>query len=220
MPILQKRVHFWAAGLLGSSLLRLHSLTWRLSKLEPDSLSDQLRKRTRQIFIAFWHRHLMVVLCAYRGLHFCAPVSTHKDGEYVAHVMERLGSLAVRGSTTRGSVNLLRGMLRAVKEGWNCGVTPDGPRGPRFTVQPGVIMLARRSGLPLYPVGVAAKGAWVLNSWDAFVIPKPGAKVCIFFGQPLLPETLSSLPIGTLCAMLKESLEDANRQAELSCQEA
>ena len=75
-------------------------------------------------------------------------------------------------------------------------------------------MLARRTGLPVYPIGVAAEKAWVLKSWDAFVIPKPGTKIVVVVAPPLRPETLSDTPVEMLCARLKEALQEANRQAE------
>ena len=216
MPLLQRRIHFWAAGLVGSGLLRLYRRTWRIRIIDPRGVGELVRKGQQRVIAAFWHRALLALMCACRGMPFCVPVSEHRDGEYLSHVMERWGFLAVRGSTTRGSVRLLRDLLGAIAQGWCCAVTPDGPRGPRFSVQPGFAMLARRSGLPVHPLGVAVENAWVLNSWDAFLLPKPGTRIAIVVGDPMPAEVLASGSTGGVCAALKEAIDQATDQAEQS----
>ena len=216
MPLLRRRIHFWLAGALGALVVRLLSATWRVQRIDPDSVGDRVVKRQHRLFVAFWHRHLLSLLCIYRGYPLCVPVSEHRDGEYVAQVMERYGYLAVRGSTTRGSRRMLRDLLAAVRAGWNCAITPDGPRGPKFSVQPGIIMLARRTGMPVYPVGVAAEKAWVMNSWDEFVIPKPRTKVAVVVGEPLSVDELRAGETKALCKALGERIHRATDRARRS----
>ena len=162
---------------------------------------------------AFWHRQMLTLLCHFRGYPYCVAVSEHRDGEYVAQVLKRHGFLPVRGSTTRGSRRLLRGLWTAMNEGWSCAITPEGPRGPKFSVQPGFIMLARRSGVPVYPVGLAVESAWVLKSWDAFVVPKPFSRIAVVLGDPIPADLLAEGSTEQLCAALKEAIERATEKA-------
>jgi lysophospholipid acyltransferase (LPLAT)-like uncharacterized protein len=213
MALLYNRIQFWAAGAAGSAVARLLGRTWRVRIVQPDALARRVWSGRRHAIVAFWHGHLLTLMCTYRGWPFCVPVSEHRDGEYVAQIMERNGFLAVRGSSTRGAVKLLRGLTAAGRQGWNCAITPDGPQGPRHSVKPGFAMLARRLRAPVYPMGVAVDKAWVLNSWDGFVIPKPTARVCIHAGDPLDPEAADRLRSRAVCADMKERLTRANECA-------
>jgi len=219
MPLLQNRIHFWLAGALGYGLLRGARATWQVRFIDRADCGPRIAKGQHQIMVAFWHRYLACTMCGYRGLPFCVPVSEHRDGEFIAQVMERHGFLAVRGSTTRGASRLLHGLLDAISEGWSCAITPDGPRGPRHSVQPGFILLARRSGLPLHPLGIAVDRAWVMNSWDAFVVPKPWAQIVIVVDTPLLPAQFGGRSADALSAELKARIFQADERARQALQE-
>jgi lysophospholipid acyltransferase (LPLAT)-like uncharacterized protein len=108
--------------------------------------------------------------------HYARPdikvlISTHADGQLIAEACQRLGFALARGSSTRGGVEAVRDMLRA--NDTHLAVTPDGPRGPRRRVQAGVVYLAARTGLPIVPVGFAARRPWRAKSWDRFAVPRP-----------------------------------------------
>ncbi|MEN6633913.1 MAG: DUF374 domain-containing protein, partial [Candidatus Polarisedimenticolia bacterium] len=79
-----------------------------------------------------------------------------------------------------------RGMVRAVRGGSDIGFTPDGPRGPSRVVQPGCVAAARLLKAPIVPVAFAADRAWKLRSWDRFVVPKPGARALLAYGEPFV----------------------------------
>jgi len=79
----------------------------------------------------------------------------------------------------------LREVVRRLREGWDAAFTPDGPRGPRHVVQPGVIEAARLSGAPIVPVSFACRSGWFLRSWDRFLIPRPFTKGVVLYGEPL-----------------------------------
>jgi len=217
MPPLQRRIHFWAAGLLGSWLVCALHRTWRVRVLDRDGVLDGIRRGQRKAVMAFWHRHLLPLVAHYRHYPFVVPVSEHRDGEYVAQVMERFGIYSVRGSTTRGSLKVIRGLVAQVGQGRTPALTPDGPRGPRFSVQPGFLLLARRCRLPVYAVGVWTTSAWVLPSWDAFVIPKPWASVAIVIEQALSDATRDAAgDTSRLCELLRERLFQAEEAARES----
>jgi len=187
-PRVQNRVHSWLVGLLGSWIVRLLSLTWEFHVHDPDGIARDIETGRQQALVAFWHRHILSLLARFRGHPYVVPISEHQDGEFIAQTMQRMGLTCVRGSTTRGSLKAVRGLLKSVRRGLNPAITPDGPKGPRYSVQPGFAMLARRCSLPVYAVGVHVDRAWVLPSWDAFVIPKPGARIGVAFMKALSAE--------------------------------
>jgi len=91
----------------------------------------------------------------------------------------------VRGSSSRGGAEALRALTAAVRAGEDVAVVPDGPRGPRERVQPGVLLLAALTGAPVVPFGFAARPARRLASWDRFMVPLPFARAAVVFGKPL-----------------------------------
>ncbi|MEA2694627.1 MAG: hypothetical protein QOJ16_4014 [Acidobacteriota bacterium] len=139
----------------------------------------------RHFILAFWHRHLLLMPYGYRGRRISVLVSQSRDGELIARTVARLGIDASRGSTTRGGMAGMRALLRKAGEGYDLAFTPDGPKGPVSVVQPGVILAAAATGLPIQPVALAASRCRRLRSWDRFVVPLPGAAVHFVYGEPL-----------------------------------
>jgi hypothetical protein len=109
-------------------------------------------------------------------------------------------------------VKALRELVGLARQGWSPALTPDGPRGPRYSVQPGFVLVARRCGLPVYPVGVAAEPAWEANSWDGTVVPYPGARVVIHVGEPLEPDDHPDRD--EFCRVIGDAMQDACARAE------
>ncbi|TLN17220.1 DUF374 domain-containing protein, partial [bacterium] len=103
---------------------------------------------------AFWHNRLMGSIPFHRGRGIGVVISQSKDGELISRVVEPMGYKAIRGSSSRGGASALRGILRQLKDGHIAAFTPDGPRGPRYTVSPGVAYAAQRSGAWVMPMGV------------------------------------------------------------------
>lgn len=213
MPLLKRRIEYLCAGAVGNVVVRLLSASWRYQVDVPRNLLLGVRNRKRTAIFAFWHRHLLALLGCFMGYPMCVPVSEHSDGEYVAQVMERAGLLAVRGSTTHGRLRLIKGLLDAVERGRSCAITPDGPVGPCYSVQPGFVLLSRRTGLPVYPVGVNVESAWKLNSWDSFLIPRPFTRISVRTGVPIAADKLRDAPVATSCLELQKRLFEVNQNA-------
>ena len=167
-----------------SLVLGLFALTIRKKALyaeRPQKFWDQ----SQHIIGAFWHqRLLMMPFIPFRG-RAGMLISQHLDGEFIARAVKPFGIDSVRGSTTRGSLSALRGMVRYYQNGGNLAITPDGPQGPRHKVQMGVIELAKQTGAPLFPVAYGASWKKVFNSWDHFVLPLPFSKVVFLWGEPV-----------------------------------
>ncbi len=115
--------------------------------------------------------------------------SASKDGAILARAMQIFGLGAVRGSSSRRAVAALIGMKRALEDGLDVCITPDGPRGPRYSFHPGVIKLAQATGSPIVPIHLKFASAWRLKSWDRLVIPKPFSEVIVIFDELIIIPT-------------------------------
>jgi len=176
---------------------------------------ERVRERERQgepFILAFWHRHLLLMPYAYRGRRISVLVSQSQDGELIARTVARLGIDSSRGSSSRGGIVGMRSLLRKAAEGWDIAFTPDGPRGPLREVQPGVILAAAATGLPIQPVAIAASRAKLLRSWDRFVVPLPFSAVHFVYGEPLVVERRGNLE--QAAEELKARLDAAEEAAE------
>lgn len=112
--------------------------------------------------------------------------SASKDGTTLATAMQMFGLGAIRGSSSRRAVSALIGMKKAIREGLDVCVTPDGPKGPRYQVQPGIIKIAQATATKIIPIHIRYGKAWRLKTWDGFVIPKPFSRVTVVFDEPRL----------------------------------
>ncbi|GAA7503105.1 lysophospholipid acyltransferase family protein [Helicobacter pylori] len=127
-----------------------------------------------------WHGELGMIGFAYLKLKKpCIYViaSQHFDGSIAAGLFESFGFKNIRGSSKKGGVKVLIEGLKHLKGGYDVGITPDGPKGPRHSIADGVIALAQKSGVGISACRVVCKNAWRLNTWDQFEIPKPFSEV-------------------------------------------
>jgi hypothetical protein len=176
-----------------------------------ETVEDFAREGRRYVHV-FWHAHLLLMVYSYVGPRLVFMISQHRDGELIARTVERFGYEPARGSTTRGGSTALRLMLRELRSGSDIGFTPDGPRGPSRVVQPGCVAAARLGRVPLVPVAFGAERAWKLNSWDRFVIPKPGTRALLAYGEPI--EASPETPLEETRAQLEAAMRELERFAE------
>ncbi len=134
--------------------------------------------------LAFWHGRLLPLGYLHRGGGHRMMISLSKDGTYGSALARHWGQVPVRGSTSRGGAAALAEMIELAQAGRSLAFTPDGPRGPRFVVQPGIIVAAQRTGLPILPMSAGAPRGWYLPSWDRMLVPKPFALVRVRYGEP------------------------------------
>jgi len=178
--------------LLAAILLKTLAYTLRCSYEGADPVEDLVREDERFI-LAFYHRRLVAMPQAYpfqrneatgerRGVAILS--SDSKDGERSAATWKWFGIHAVRGTAGDRGAQALVKMIRAVREGWDLGITVDGPRGPRQQVKGGVLAVSRKTGAWVVPVCVAYQEAWHLRTWDELLIPKPFSKVTVRYGAP------------------------------------
>lgn len=171
------------------------------------------------VIYILWHNRFFVVTPAWAklcGAHrkTVALTSASHDGAMVAAAMAVFGLGAVRGSSSRRAVAALVGLKRALMEGLDICITPDGPRGPRYRVQPGFIKLAEATGAPIVPIHVRFSSAWRLKTWDRFVIPKPFSRVVVTFDKPVtIPRGLDEAAFDAELQKLETLLVDATDDA-------
>ena len=117
--------------------------------------------------------------------HSIGLISTSRDGDLVAALIERSGYGTIRGSSSRKGVIALRQLVDALAVGSNVLFTPDGPRGPVYEASQGVVFLAKKTGAPIVPIHIEYSSYWRLKSWDRFFLPKPFANLRAIFGAPI-----------------------------------
>jgi hypothetical protein len=176
-------------GTLAGWSMKLLAATLRLELRDLSGVGTPSATVPPVIYI-LWHNRFFCVPPAWRklcGNHRNSVIltSASSDGEMVARAMAVFGLGAVRGSSSRRAVAALVGLKRALQSGSDVCLTPDGPRGPRYVIQPGVVKLAESSGAPIIPVHVRFSSAWRFDTWDRFVVPMPFSRVEVTFAEPI-----------------------------------
>ncbi len=176
-------------GLLVGWLMKLLVMTLRLEVRDECGIGAAQEPLPPVIYI-LWHNRFFTVPAAWNRL--CGArrqsvtlTSASRDGDMVARAMAVFGLGAIRGSSSRRGVAALVGLKRALRDGFDICLTPDGPRGPRYQLQSGVIKLAETSGAAVVPVHVQFSAAWRIKTWDRFVIPMPLSRVRVTFGAAI-----------------------------------
>jgi lysophospholipid acyltransferase (LPLAT)-like uncharacterized protein len=171
------------ARVLAGPTLRLLAASWRVETVNEQRWRPLYQARRPVVFL-LWHEVLLPLLWQHRRQSIAIVVSEARDGQYLADFAATLGYRAVRGSSTRGAARALLGAVRELEAGYSVAFTPDGPRGPRRAMKPGVVAAAQRGRGVVVPLHAEAERAWRLRSWDRFMIPKAGARIRVCYGRP------------------------------------
>jgi lysophospholipid acyltransferase (LPLAT)-like uncharacterized protein len=174
----KQRILLFLIPRLAAFLIRLLGSTLRFEEICAAGVIQGDRMPPPSVF-AFWHRSLLMAAYRFRNLRIAILISRSFDGELIARTVERLGFKAVRGSSSRGGAVGLLAMETAYRNGHICAFTADGPRGPNMIAKPGVTALANRVGTNVGAFHLQPQRAWVLPSWDRFLIPKPFSRVAV-----------------------------------------
>ena len=151
-------------------------------------LVRQYAQEGKNVIMVFWHGRLLMmplILSGYPDRRANVLVSRHRDGEFIRRTVKFFGVGTVRGSSTRGGISGMKEMVRTLRDGYDAVIAPDGPRGPRYKVQPGVIQLAKISGCPILPVTFSASRRKAMQTWDHFLIPYPFSRGVFMWGEPV-----------------------------------
>jgi len=180
--LLARLIYTLACGMAATLRFRLEDRSGLFAKVPSE-----------KIIFAIWHNRLALALVLYRryvaqrdaSRRLAALVSASRDGGMLARVLELFRVEPVRGSSSRRGAAALRELVKWGGEGYDLALTPDGPRGPRYQVQEGVISTAQLTGLLIVPVSYHLQWKFTVKSWDRFQIPVPFARVQVVMGRPL-----------------------------------
>lgn len=169
-----------AGGALLTAMLR--TLRWEITGSEHYDATWGARL---PVIFVLWHGRLLPSSFYHRDEELATLISQHRDGDYIAHVVESWGFRAIRGSSTRGGSAALRAIVRTLRGGTAVAITPDGPQGPRQKMKAGPVLAAQVAGVPILPVSAGGPG-WKVGGWDRFLIPRPFAKIRLAYGEPIV----------------------------------
>jgi len=208
--------------ILPALLLRvLYRCCYRHELIDPHNYSYE---GTGMIGVT-WHNRLLYFAPAFPKEvrhRTTAVVSASRDGQYVADFIARFGLRALRGSSSKRGAAAMRSALGAIRGEEHVIFTPDGPRGPRYKMKNGPAMLSSITGRAVVPISLNASRCWSVRSWDGFQIPKPGAKITVILGDPIVvppnltPEELEPWRLKIEEALLAITIDppDARRPGE------
>ncbi|MEM1294063.1 MAG: lysophospholipid acyltransferase family protein [Verrucomicrobiota bacterium] len=181
-------------GKVAAAFLYLVTMTMRVKV--HDHCGFLSKRPDHPIIHAVWHNSIFSWPYAYRK-HWpdrtgAALTSASKDGEIVAGALESFGIAPVRGSNSRRGAAAIIELKKWLKDGYDIAITPDGPRGPVEKLQPGIVVLAQKSGATIMPFRIEYQNPWRLKTWDKFQIPKPFSRADVHL-EPYItvPEKLT-----------------------------
>jgi lysophospholipid acyltransferase (LPLAT)-like uncharacterized protein len=170
---------------------------------------------------SFWHRCVFPCAWFFRNWGIRVMTSQSFDGEYIARIIQKLGFVAVRGSSSRGAVGAVIGMRNAIEAGHLAAFTIDGPRGPRYVAKPGPVLLAKATGVPMGVFYIALTDAWVLKTWDAMMIPKPFTRALLRVGKSIyVPQDANEEQMKASHQELQATLDRVREFAEANVERA
>lgn len=199
-------------GLIVWLFFKSLSSTWRVKIEEPQAMKDFIANG-QPLVLAHWHGDEVALIYLVSRYRIATITSTSKDGEMMNTVIRLLGGKTSRGSSTRGAINALKGLIRIVKsEKRNSSFAVDGPKGPIYKIKPGVFELSRLMKSPIFAAGVSCDRAWIFHkAWNKAYLPKPFAKIHIHWVGPVGPIGPDQDPRSE---DLAKQLEDAMRNAK------
>lgn len=211
----RERLQLWLITAAATFFIRLIGPTLRYRMVrEPECLADEDANISTSIW-CFWHRCVIAATYRFRGKQIAVMTSRSFDGEYIARIIANLGFIPVRGSSSRGAVGALFGMRRELEQGHSVAFTIDGPRGPRYVAKAGPVVLAKKTGLPINCFYVHVERAWILNSWDRMLIPKPFSRAVVYAGNPIfVPAAATEDQMKALHQQMQDALERCRLNAE------
>lgn len=196
-----------------AGLIRGLGLTWRLRLDDPHGYADPSKWRRPMIW-AFWHNRIagmpMIYQRWFRHRRCVVLTSPSKDGEVLARTMAHFDLGAVRGSSSRRGARAMVELARHIRDGTDLIFTPDGPRGPKYHLHPGLVQLASLTSTPVVPIVVEISRFHVFQSWDAFRLPKPGATVTARMLEAIeVPGGLDETGFEEMRGLIESRLRDA-----------
>ncbi|MDD4855341.1 MAG: lysophospholipid acyltransferase family protein [Sulfuricurvum sp.] len=183
-----RRLSLWIVPLVGALLIRFIYLTSRKYFHLPQVIPSE------SVIFACWHGDLLMQPYLYYQFRSIPKakvlISEHFDGQVIAGIIRFFKLGTIHGSTTRGGAKVLIQGLKALSDGYDIGITPDGPKGPRYSVSDGVVIMAQKRHAKVVVFHCHPSRYWQLPSWDRFVVPKPFGVLDFYASEPIDVEGL------------------------------
>jgi lysophospholipid acyltransferase (LPLAT)-like uncharacterized protein len=208
--------HQRLAALIIFIFIRVIAVTLRIRHTDRAGLREG--KLKHHAIYCVWHNRLALSMpCYFSYIHrhnesagLAAMASASRDGGMLIAVIERFGVQPVRGSTSRRGPQALRELTTWGKRGYDLAITPDGPRGPRYVMQEGIVALAQLTGMPIVPVAINVNWKIAVKSWDRFQIPLPFSRCEMIYGQPIqIPRETSETGREAFRVQVEKALRDS-----------
>ena len=210
----RERLIIRLTGLFAYVALKLIGMTLRFQVTNPE-YEEEIISAGKQPIYTFWHDRMLAGTYFFRGRGIVVLSSQSFDSEYTARCIQRFGYGIVKGSSTRGAVQGLVGLIRVMKKGAPAGFTVDGPKGPRHIAKAGPVLLAKKTGNPILPFVVECRSFWRLRSWDRLQIPKPFSRANIILSTPIfVGADAEDHELEEIRSRLQEALDEAVKQGE------
>jgi lysophospholipid acyltransferase (LPLAT)-like uncharacterized protein len=196
-------------------LLQVFGRTWRFEVIAPEGVKPVLYGQVPgpEIY-CFWHQCVLPCTIYFRKSLSVILISRSFDGELITRILKMFDFDAVRGSSSRGAREGLLGLKTVIETGHTAIFTADGPRGPIYQTKMGPVKLAQMTGAPLGGFHLQPERAWVLNSWDRFLIPKPFSRIVVSWVNWMhIPADLPAELLEVKRLELNDELEGARMRA-------
>lgn len=192
------------------------SMTWKVRIVEPESMKA-LMKEKKPFILAHFHGDEIPLISLASRYKIATMTSTSKDGEMMNTILHLLGAKTSRGSSTRGGISALKGLLQFCKNGSNCSMAVDGPKGPIYEVKPGVFEIARLMKAPIFAGAVGCDRAWHFpRAWNKAYLPKPFAQLKVTWTEFNFTIDKNTDPRSPeLANALKNQIFDARSQSSI-----
>ena len=146
---------------------------------------EDFRQAKQSWIYGIWHNNVLISVWMLRLQDTTAMVSNSKDGEIIARAIRLLGNPIIRGSTSKGAYQAALQALKTLETNSSIAITPDGPRGPKYQLNEGLLFLAALSKSPIIPFHMECSKQWEFKTWDATKLPKPFSTIHLCYGQPI-----------------------------------
>ena len=196
-------------------LVSVFSKTWRFEIIAEEGVTPVPfgQKSPPEIF-CFWHQCVLPCTAYFRHSRAVILVSQSFDGELITRILKLFGFDAVRGSSSRGAREGLLGLAHVIDTGRTAIFTADGPRGPIYQTKMGPIKLAQITGAPIGAFHLEPEHAWIMRSWDRFLVPKPFTRICVSWARPTyIPASLPASEFELKRELLNAAIERARIRA-------
>jgi len=190
---IKERILLFIIPLLVSTLQRIYGFTLKRIDINKEPFL-QLKKENKNYIYSIWHTNVFFSPYLNRNQNVNVMISDSRDGEMIARVVRYFRNRSIRGSTSKNGIRALKTLVKELKAGRPAAITPDGPRGPAFQIQPGIIQSAMMSGAAIVPFHYEATRQWIAEkAWDKHRIPKPFSHLIVRYGDPIfVPASLDA----------------------------